>query len=285
MGTRTAASVAAWRAGHRLVLEGMTEAGVVALIAYGVMLRPSRRTWALALLLVLASTVLITKPQATARVAAVPGVAIPNLMLDVVATAAPSARLKATSSPQQALQELSTQYWTSFVANPLSRVQTGSGVLTDAAPGKKAGVLDVMRRGVSSVNDWTIGRHGPERAFITTSALGYVLPFAVALGVLAMLATCAQALLFVLCLAGLLTLPFAVEGPRRRGTLVRYWLLPVLACVVVLGLTSLGSFAVMRLAEALHRSDEYVGLLLAGSTWPVVTAALLARRAIRRWRA
>jgi len=285
VGTRTAASVAAWRAGHRLVLEGMTEAVVVALIAYGVMLRPSRRTWALALLLVLASTVLITKPQATARVAAVPGVAIPNLMLDVVATAAPSARLKATSSPQQALQELSTQYWTSFVANPLSRVQTGSGVLTDAAPGKKAGVLDVMRRGVSSVNDWTIGRHGPERAFITTSALGYVLPFAVELGVLAMLATCAQALLFVLCLAGLLTLPFAVEGPRRRGTLVRYWLLPVLACVVVLGLTSLGSFAVMRLAEALHRSDEYVGLLLAGSTWPVVTAALLARRAIRRRRA
>jgi hypothetical protein len=285
VGTRTAASVASWRAGHRLVLEGVTEAVVVALIAYGVMLRPSRRTWALALLLVLASTVLITKPQATARVAAVPGVAIPNLMLDVVATAAPSARLKATSSPQQALQELSTQYWTSFVANPLSRVQTGSGVLTDAAPDKKAGVLDVMRRGVSSVNDWTIGRHGPERAFITTSALGYVLPFAVALGVLAMLATCAQALLFVLCLAGLLTLPFAVEGPRRRGTLVRYWLLPVLACVVVLGLTSLGSFAVMRLAEALHRSDEYVGLLLAGSTWPVVTAALLVRRAIRRRRA
>jgi hypothetical protein len=285
VGTRTAASVASWRAGHRLVLEGMTEAVVVALIAYGVMLRPSRRTWALALLLVLASTVLITKPQATARVAAVPGVAIPNLMLDVVATAAPSARLKATSSPQQALQELSTQYWTSFVANPLSRVQTGSGVLTDAAPDKKAGVLDVMRRGVSSVNDWTIGRHGPERAFITTSALGYVLPFAVALGVLAMLATCAQALLFVLCLAGLLTLPFAVEGPRRRGTLVRYWLLPVLACVVVLGLTSLGSFAVMRLAEALHRSDEYIGLLLAGSTWPVVTAALLVRRAIRRRRA
>jgi hypothetical protein len=41
----------------------------------------------------------------------------------------------------------------------------------------------------------------------------------------------------------------------------------------------------MRLAEALHRSDEYVGLLLAGSTWPVVTAALLVRRAIRRRRA
>jgi hypothetical protein len=285
VGTRTAGSVTSWRGNHRLVLEGLTEVVVVALIAYGVMLRPSRRTWALALLLVMASTVLITKPQATARVAAMPGVAVPNLMLDVVATAAPSKRLKASSSPQQALQELSTQYWTSFVANPLSRVQTGSGVLTGAQPGSKAGVLGVLRRNVSDVNDWAIGRHGPERAFITTSALGYVLPFAVALGVLAMLATCAQALLFVLCLAGLLALPFAVEGPRRRGALVRYWLLPVLACVVLLALTSLGSFAVMRLAEALHRSDEYVGLLLAGSAWPVVTAALLVRRAIRRRRA
>jgi hypothetical protein len=285
VGTRTAAAVASWRADHRLVLEGLTEAVVVALIAYGVLLRPSRRTWALALLLVLTSTVLITKPLATARAAAVPGVAIPNLMLDVVATAAPSERLKSTSSPQEALQALSAKYWTSFVGNPLSRVQTGSGVLTNATPSKKSTVLGVLRSGVSSVNDWAIGRHGPERAFITTSALAYVLPFAVALGVLAMLATCAQALLFVLFLGGLLSLPFAVEGPRRRGALVRYWLIPLLACVVVLALTSLGSFAAMRLAEALHRSDEYVGLLLAGSTWPIVTAALLVRRAIRRRRA
>ncbi|HZD38049.1 MAG TPA: hypothetical protein VE664_05355 [Actinomycetes bacterium] len=285
VGTRTATWIASWRGNHHLVLEAATELVVVALVAYGVMLRPSRRTWALALLLVLASTVLITKPQATARAAATPGVAIPNLMLDVVATAAPSKRLKSTSSPQHALEALSTQYWSAFVGNPLSRVQTGSGVLTGADPDKKAGVLDILRKGVSSVNDWAIGHHGPERAFITTSALVYVLPFAVALGVLAMLATCAQALLFVLCMAGLLVLPFAVEGPRRRGALVRYWLLPLLACVVVLALTSLGSFAVMRLAEALHRSDEYIGLLLAGSTWPVVTAALLVRRAIRRRRA
>ncbi len=285
VGTSSAGSVTSWRGSHRLLLEGATEVVVVALVAYGVMLRPARRTWALALLLVLASTVVITKPQATARVAAAPGVAVPNLMLAVVATAAPSERLKAAPGPKRALQELSTQYWTSFVANPLSRVQTGSGVLTGARPGSKPGVLSYLRRNVSTVNDWTLGRHGPERAFIATSALGYVLPFAVALGVLAMLATCAQALLFVLCLAGVFALPFAVEGPRRRGALVRYWLLPVFACVVLLGLTSLGSFAVMRLAEALHRTDEYVGLLLAGSTWPVLVAALLARRAVRRRRA
>jgi hypothetical protein len=285
VGTRTAQSVTSWRGNHRLALEGATEAAVVALVAYGVMLRPSRRTWALALMLVMASTIMITKPQATARVAAAPGVAIPNLMLDVVATAAPSQRLQASSPPAESLQALSTQFWTSFVANPLSRLQTGTGVLAGATPSGKASVLGVLRRNVSNVNDWAIGHRGPERAFIATSALGYVLPFTVALGVLAMLATCAQALLFVLCLAGLLVVPFAVEGPRRRGAIVRYWLIPLVACVALLALTSLGSFAVMRLAEALHRSDEYIGLLLAGSISPVVVAALVVRHAIRRRRA
>jgi hypothetical protein len=285
VGDSTAGNLMSWRSDHHMVLEAGTELVVVALVAYGVVLRPSRRTWALALLLLVAGTVLVTKPQATVRSAAAPGVAIPNMMLDVVATAAPSERLKTSSPPSQALQELASQYWTSFVAHPLSRVQTGSGVLTTAPPGSKSNVLSMLRKSVSSVNDWAIGHHGPERAFIATSALGYVLPFAVALGVLAMLATCAQALLFLLCLTGLFALPFAVEGPRRRGALVRYWLLPALACAVLLGLTSLGSFAVMRLAEALHRSDEYIGVLLAGSTWPLVGAVLLVRRSIRRRRA
>jgi hypothetical protein len=206
-------------------------------------------------------------------------------MLGLVATVAPSQRLKNGSPPAESLQALSTQFWTSFVANPLSRLQTGTGVLAGATPSGKAGVLGVLRQNISSVNDWAIGRHGPERAFISTSAVGYVVPFAVALGVLAMLATSAQALLFVLCLAGLLVLPFAIEGPRRRGAIVRYWLLPLVACVALLALTSLGSFAIMRLAEALHRSDEYIGLLLAGSIAPVVVAALAVRHAIRRRRA
>ena len=285
VGDSTAGSLTAWRSGHRVFLEAATELVIVALVGYGLVLRPTRRTWVLALLLLLAATVLVTKPQATVRGAAAPGVAIPNMMLDVVATAAPSERLKPSSPPQQALQELATRYWTSFVAHPLSRVQTGSGVLATAPPGSKSNVLSMLRKSVSSVNDWAIGHHGPERAFIATSALGYVLPFSIALGVLAMLATCAQALLFLLCLAGLFALPLAVEGPHRRGALIRYWLLPVVGCGALLGLASLGSFAVMRLAEALHHSDEYIGVLLAGSTWPVVAAALLVRRSINRRRA
>jgi hypothetical protein len=145
-------------------------------------------------------------------------------------------------------------------------------------------VLDGLRRNVSAVNDWALGRHGPERVFIAASALAYVAPFAVALGVLAMVAACAQTLLFLLCLAGLAALPFSVVGRRQRGALIRYWALPLVGAAVVLALASLGSFAVVRAANALHASDEYVGVLLAGSTWPLVVAVVVWRRAARRRR-
>ena len=148
--------------------------------------------------------------------------------------------------------------------------QTGSAVLQGADPSRKRSLLQDLGGNISQVHDWAIGRHGPERAFIATSALGYVLPFALVLGVLAMAAACAQTLLFLLCLAGLFALPFAVQGPRRRGQLIRWWLLPLLATVLLLALTSLLSLTVMRVATALQSSDEYVGVLLAGSTWPIV---------------
>ena len=153
-----------------------------------------------------------------------------------------------------------------------------------APPGKKLGILAGLRKNVSAVNDWALGHHGPERAFIATSALGYVLPFAIVLGMLAMVAACAQTLLLVLCLGGLFALPFAAAGRRQRGALIRYWLLPLLAALAVLALASVLSFAVMRAADAVHALDEYVGVLLAGSTVPVLVAVLLGRRFARRWR-
>jgi hypothetical protein len=137
---------------------------------------------------------------------------------------------------------------------------------------------------VSAVNDWAVGRRGPERAFIATSALGYVVPFAVGLGALAMVAACAQTLLFLLCLGGLFALPLAVAGRRQRRALVRFWLAPLLGTVAVLAGVSLLSFVVVRAAETLHASDEYVGLLLAGSTWPALAAFLIGRWLTRRRR-
>ena len=275
VGGRTADGVGGWREGNQRLLRAGTQLVVLALVACGILARLSARTWVLAVLLVLVATLAITKPQATVRAAAAPGIAAPNLMLEAMAQIAPSSDTTGAPNPEQAHKRLATHYWTSYVANPLSRLQTGSAVLEGADPSRKRSLLQHLGGNIAGVHDWAIGRHGPERAFIATSALGYVLPFALVLGVLAMVAACAQTLLFLLCLAGLFVLPFAVQGPRRRGQLIRWWLLPLLATVLLLALASLLSLTVMRVATALHSSDEYVGVLLAGSTWPIVGLCLL----------
>jgi hypothetical protein len=284
VGAGAAQAVGAWRAANAAGLVAVTQLAMVGLVVYGVLLRPARRTWLVAALLLLAVSVVVTRPQATVRLAAAPSLAVPDAMVQLTGRALPGGGLEGASGPEDAQRRLLGRYWTSFVANPLSRMQTGTSVLATAPPGKKPGVLDGLRENISAVNDWALGRHGPERVFIATSALAYVLPFAVALGVLAMVAACAQTLLFLLCLAGLAVLPFAVAGRRQRGALIRYWVLPLVGAAAVLALASLGSFAVVRAANALHASDEYVGVLLAGSTWPLLVGFLVWRRAARRRR-
>jgi hypothetical protein len=286
VGGRTAGGLVDFRLAHRPALQVGTELAIVALVGYGVLRRPSRRTWAVAVLLLLASTVLITKPEATLGVAGNAGVKIPDAMLAVVhARHGSTAGAASGSTGEQGLEQLAGSYWTSFVGEPLSRLQSGTPVLADASPARKPGVLSALRRNISSVNDWAIGRHGPERAFIATAALGYVLPVSVSLGVLAMVAACAQTVLFLLLLAGLFVVPLSLDSPRRRGAAIRYWLLPLVACALLLAAASFASFLVMRVAEALHASDEYIGMLLAGSSWPLLAAAWFARRALRRRRA
>ena len=235
----------------------------------------------MAALLLLVATVVVTKPYSTVEQATRPGVLVPNAMLAVVSRVAPDGSAgQSAGEPTQ--RRLLTRYWKSFVAHPLSRMQTGTGVLADAPPAGKANVLESLRKNVSAVNDWAVGRRGPERAFIATSALGYVVPFAVGLGALAMIAACAQTLLFLLCLGGVFALPLAFAGRRHRRALVRFLLAPLVGSVAVLAAASLLSFVLVRAAETLHASDEYVGLLLAGSTWPALAAFLLGRWLTRR---
>jgi hypothetical protein len=282
VGAGAAQSVGGWRARNADFLEAGTKAALLGLIAWGVVRRPAWRNLTVAALLLVVATVVVTRPYTTVSAAARPGVVVPNAMLSVVTTIAPDGAASDQGDAEPTQRRLLTAYWRSFVAHPLSRMQTGSAVLAEAEPGKKASVLDALRKNVSAVNDWAVGHRGPERAFIATSALGYVLPFAVGLGALAMIAACAQTLLFVLCLGGLFALPLAVAGRRHRRALVRLWLAPLLGSAAVLAAASLLSFVVVRAADTLHASDEYVGLLLAGSTWPALAAFLIGRWLTRR---
>jgi len=282
VGAGAAESLGGFRAANAQLLEPATKAALLGLIAWGVVRRPAWRTLTVAALLLLVVTVVLTRPYTTVELAARPGVMVPNTMLAVVTRVAPAGAVGSDADGEPTQRRLLTQYWRSYVAHPLSRMQTGTTVLAEAPPAKKANVLEALRKNVSTVNDWAVGHRGPERAFIATSALGYVLPFAVGLGMLAMVAACAQTLLFVLCLAGLFVLPLAVAGRRHRRALVRFWLAPLLGSAAVLAGASLLSFVVVRAAETLHASDEYVGLLLAGSTWPALAAFLIGRWLTRR---
>jgi hypothetical protein len=280
-GEAAAADLAAWRQRHRLPLEGATLALVAALAAWGTLRRRPGRLWLVALLTLLGLTVLITKPQTATSLAARAGTEVPNLLLRAAVTADPSGSVAATPGAEGTQRTVAGRYWTAFVAEPLSRLQTGTTVLAGAPPAGKPGVLRSLRARVTAVGDWAVGRRGPERAVIATLALAYVLPFALALVALAMLASCAQALVWLLVLAGPLVAPLAVDPARRRAVL-RWWLVPLAAALALLGASALAALVVIRVAELTHAADAYLGMLLAGSTVPLVAAALAVRRLLGR---
>jgi hypothetical protein len=206
---------------------------------------------------------------------------VPNLMLRAGVPGDPSGSVAAAAGAEPAGRTVAGRYWAAFVAEPLSRLQTGSTVLATAPPPAKAGVLGFLRGRVAAVGDWAVGRRGFERAVIATLTFVYVLPFALLLVALAMLASCAQALVWLLALAGPLVAPLAVD-PRRRRAVLRLWLAPLAAAVGLLACSALAALVVVRAAELVHAADAYVGMLLAGSTVPVVVAALAVRRLSRR---
>jgi hypothetical protein len=284
-GQPAARALGRWRAAHQGPLKGATIAVLIGLAAYGTLRRDPGRRWLTAVAAVLAGTLLLTQSAAITSLAGQAGVQVPNLVLRAAVQGDPSAELR--GGTQQILEGLSARYWTAFVAEPLSRLQTGTTVLAAAPPPRKPSILADLRGKLSQVNDWAIGRHGPERALIATFAVVYVLPFALALCALAMLATCAQALLFLLLL-GTLAVPALAVEPRRRRLLLRWWLQPLLAATALLAGVALLSFLVVRVAELLHGADDELGLLLAGSTWPALLLLLFGRRLARRvaaWRA
>jgi hypothetical protein len=280
-GEAAAADLAAWRQRHRLPLEGATLAVATALAAWGTLRRRPGRLWLVALLTLLGLTVLVTKPQTATSLAARAGTEVPNLLLRAAVTADPSGSVAATPGAEGAQRTVAGRYWTAFVGEPLSRLQTGTTVLAGAPPAGKPGVLRSLRARVAAVGDWAVGRRGPERAVIATLALAYVLPFALALVALAMLASCAQALVWLLVLAGPLVAPLAVDPARRRAVL-RWWLVPLAAALALLGASALVALAVIRVAELTHAADAYLGMLLAGSTVPLAAAALAVRRLLGR---
>jgi hypothetical protein len=275
-GEPAARALSAWRERHRLPLEGATLALAGALAAWGTLRRRPGRAWLAALGVLVGLTVLVTHPQTATALAARAGTAIPATVTKAGATADPSGSVASAGAAAGVQRTVAERYWTAFVGEPLSRLQTGTTVLAGAPPAAKPGLLGSLRARVTAVGDWAVGRRGPERAVMASLALAYVLPFALALVALAMLAGCAQTLVWLLALAAPLVLPLAVD-PRRRRALLRWWLVPLAAALALLAGAALAALLVIRVAELTHAADAYLGMLLAGSTAPLMAAFLLLR--------
>jgi hypothetical protein len=74
VGSGSAEAVGGFRAANGPGLEAATKAAILGLVLYGLLLRPARRSWAVAVLLLLVATVAITRPYGTVEAAARPGV-------------------------------------------------------------------------------------------------------------------------------------------------------------------------------------------------------------------
>jgi hypothetical protein len=280
-GEPAAGALAGWRQRERVPLEGATIALALGLAAYGVLRRPAGRAWVLALLLLASVTLALTRPITGVRLAAAPTVALPNATLGAVVRGSGPGGLGVTQAGERAREEMAARYWSLSVSRPLSRLQTGTPILAGARPAQRGGVLAALRRQVGAVNDWAGGRHGLERAVIASLALAYLLPFAVLLAAGAMVAACAQTIVYVLLLGGPFVAPLAL-WPRWRRPLLRWWLTPLVGAAALLALATLGSLLVFRVGELLRGSDEEVSLLLAGSVWPLLLAVLVRWKLVRR---
>src|SRR5215204_332331 len=77
VGAGAAESLGGFRAANAQLLEAATKAALLGLIAYGIVRRPAWRNLTVAALLVLVSTVALTRPYSTVDLAARPGTAVP----------------------------------------------------------------------------------------------------------------------------------------------------------------------------------------------------------------
>lgn len=281
-GQPAARAIATFRTHWQLALEAATTLALVGLVVWRALATPKRRLWLAGILLLLTTTVLVTHPHTTLRAAAVPGAAIQTLSVKLLTLTDPTGAPVAPSVTD-AQHQIAADYWRAFVGDPLSRLQTGTGVLAAAPAGAKPGVLAFLAEHLTAVNDWALGRHGLERAVIATFALVYALPFALVVWALSMLATVAQALLWLLLVVALAVVPLAVE-PRWRPAIRRLWLLPLGGSAAVLATATLASLGTLRLAALVRLGDQYVGMLLAGAVLPAAVLFLIGRRLLARWR-
>jgi hypothetical protein len=267
--------VGVWRDANRAFLLSIVLTAIVVLVLGGILTRPVQLRWLLVLGVVLVWSVTAAYPRAVLRAASLPGDAATRLVVAVAGPATPGG-----ADPGAAQARLGEQYWTAFVTQPYSRVQTGTSVLAQAPPAQRASLLNTLARKVASIAGRVNGDHALERAVTGVLALASAVVFALAVTACSALGWLAQSLLFLLCLAAVVGFPVLVGDARARRLLPRWWLLPLLGALGLTVAGTLGSILAAKAAVALAGTGEAVGRLCTGS----IVALLLVLLAVRWWR-
>jgi hypothetical protein len=266
----------AWRDANRTRLATSVITAVTVLVFYGVLGRPARRSWARMILLLLVWSMLATYPQTVLWAASIPGQGTTSL----------SAALVDHGDPQDAHRAIAQEglgdgFWTAFVTQPYSRIQTGSAVLAQAPPEQRAGLLGTLGAKVAGIDRRIRGGAALERALTALIALASAVPFAAAIAACSMAAWVAQTLLLLLCLTAIAFVPALLDA-RARPLLVRWWLIPLISTVGLTALASAASFGVIWLAVSLAHAGESLTRMLSGSAVAAGCVLLTAWR-VRRW--
>jgi hypothetical protein len=264
-----------WRDANTPMVLTVVLTAIIMLVLAGMLTRPFQTRWLVVLGVVLVWSITAAYPRTMLHAASLPGAATTRLMVGIAGPPVPGG-----ADPPTAQARLGEQYWTAFVTQPHSRVQTGTSVLAQAPPEQRAGLLDTLTRKVASIAGRVNGDHAAERAVTGVLALASAAVFAVAITVFSVLGWLAQSLLFTLCLVALVLLPVLVGDARARRLVPRWLLLPVLGALGLTVVGTLGSILATKAAVALAGTGEAVGRLFTGSIFALLLVLVL----VRGWR-
>jgi hypothetical protein len=268
----------AWRDTNRTRLATSVITTVTMLIFYGVLGRPVRRSWAQMVLLLLIWSGLATYPQTALRAVSLPGQATTRLLVELVGQSSEAGGQPATLTQGR----LGDEFWTAFVTQPYSRVQTGSAVLAQAPPHQRTGLLGALREQVAAIGRRAGGGAAVERALTATVALGSAVPFSAAIAACSVAGWVAQSLLLLLCLTVIALAPVLLLDARARLLLVRWWVMPLLGALALAALAVAGSLGITWLAITLAGMGEAAARMFTGSAF-ALGSVLLAGWRVRRW--
>ena len=200
------------------------------------------------LIVVVAGSLLLSNAPAYSRAVAVPSRIIPDAGIALVVRADPGHTVGVEREANQGLRDLSDRFWTEYVSFTRDRMTHAGTILPEI-----------------------------KRVWFGISGVAYILPFTLALTSLSALVVLLQTLAWALLVVAPFGLAVAVLDGRAGIRVREHVFLPLVLVHLALLLLSPILILVLYLATSIHAAEVQLGLLIVGSSLPIVSAYLAVR--------